>query len=303
MIKKIILSRESFFKINRNFLTRNLSELKQNLNEPILEKNDLFSKLSTYNIKQSNFSSKTHQRIKQMNEDFVLNSVKNLHDYGLPWQRIVDALENHEDWSKFSRDIIAERMDVLRNLRIPSETHYYIIARNPAFMNLDHKTLHYMIEQLKVFFSQKQLSKLLTKNSNLLTGNLEVFKYKFYYVFFLMGIKQPEMVSTFLFHHPIKHIRERHLFLARSGLYDKPNKKNETKIKNPFLIDIIDTKLDTYLEKCCKNLFDKDDFEAFCSYLKEENFDNELLGYNIGKGMENSLLKDIQTGKQGDSLD
>jgi hypothetical protein len=199
--------------------------------------------------------------------------------------------------------MIEERMDILRNLRIPSETHYYIIARNPAFMNLDQIELHNMVDNLNVFFSQKQITRLLTKNSSLLTGNFEVFRYKFYYVFFLMGIKQPEMVSTFLFQHRIEHIRERHLFLSRSGLFDKPNKRNETKIKNPFLIDIIDTKLDTYLENCCNKVFTAGDYHTFCAYLKDENFDDELLGYNVGKGMEKNILDAIKTGKEDVSFD
>jgi hypothetical protein len=73
----------------------------------------------------------------------------------------------------------------------------------------------------------------------------------------------------------------------------RPNKKGETKVKNAPLKDIFDTTIHNYLRMNTNNQFTVDDYETFCNYLKEENFDNELLGYNIEDFMKKEIIFQI----------
>ena len=86
------------------------------------------------------------------------------------------------------------------------------------------------------------------------------------------------MCKSQVFDRSIDFMRERHLFLERSGFYDKPNKKGITKIENPKLAKIMDTGLKMFLRECSNNVFIEEDYKTFCEYLAEENFDDELLG-------------------------
>lgn len=117
-----------------------------------------------------------------------------------------------------------------------------------------------------------------------------------------MKISQDEMVKTKTFDKSLDHIRSRHLFLSRSGFYDKPNKKGITKIENPKLSSIMDTSLGDFLKLCTNNTFAVSDYEAFCEYLEDENFDDELLGNNIGNLLEKQIINTIRQAKRDEKL-
>lgn len=118
-----------------------------------------------------------------------------------------------------------------------------------------------------------------------------------------MKIRQQEMCKSKVFDFSIDFIRERHLFLERSGFYDKPNKKGISKIENPKLKQIMDTSLKTFLNECTRNVFTEQDYVTFCDYLKEENFDDELLGNNIGTELESQIISTIRREKRENYLD
>jgi hypothetical protein len=81
-------------------------------------------------------------------------------------------------------------------------------------------------------------------------------------------------------------------------LYDKPNKKNISKVENARLSVIMDAPLRQYLKICTNGLFSVEDFVTFSNYLDTENFDNELLAHRIDKVLENQILEAIKISKQ-----
>lgn len=117
-----------------------------------------------------------------------------------------------------------------------------------------------------------------------------------------MKIGQDEMCKSYVFNKSLDHIRQRHLFLERSGFYDKPNKKGITKIVNPKLQHIMDLPLKAYLSVCTGDVFREVEFETFCEYLRLENFDDELLGNNIGNTLEKQIISTIRQEKYDNSL-
>ena len=98
----------------------------------------------------------------------------------------------------------------------------------------------------------------------------------------------------------IEHIREKHSFLLRSAFNDKPNKKGMTKFENPRLYQMMDTTLPNYLKICTRDAFTVQDYETFCEYLKQVNFETELLDLKIGKSVQDELLKSIKEQRKYD---
>lgn len=243
---------------------------------------------------------KTLNRIGLCSNDFLTSLVKNLTQYGIKDKHLCATLETYENWNDLTKDKIEYVWNMFRECSLNNEIYAISLSKNPKIIEIDKKYLTNRLNDFKDFLTRKYLERALVRSPDLLTCNLDLFRYKYSYVFAFMGIEQAEMCSSYVFSHSIEHIRERHIFLLRSGLYDKPNKKGETKVENPKLSFIVDTHLKEFLKLCTKNMFSTDDYSAFSSYLKEENFDNELLGSRIGKLAMNQILDSIRQQKRID---
>jgi hypothetical protein len=265
---------------------------------------DIFDRLKKFNLKETQFTKENQKRLKTSDPEIIENIVENLTEFGAPWQRITEIIQNYDDLSLFnSREHLWNRIEMIQKLNISSDLHFHLIARNPQIMTIPANSLLSQFQRLKDFFSSKNLNSLLVKSPTILTNNMDSIKYKFSYLYFIMGIKQNEMCATFVFNHSIDRLRERHLFLERAGLFDKPNKKGITKVNNPFLIDIIDTNVDAFLRKAARDLFTIEDYQSFCDYLKEEDFTDELLGFNTGRGMRDTILNEIRMDKHEKNIE
>jgi hypothetical protein len=264
----------------------------------------LFKNLAQFKIKPTQFDANTLERIGQVDHDSVFNIVKNLNDHGMKLSCILETLKNHENWMLLNRDNINEKFEYFRQMNLSSELTEHIIAGNPVVMSDDMSKIKTNLKEIKTFFTNKQMNKLIAKTPKLLTINdLSSFIYKFTYMYVLMGIKQDAMCTSLVFDFSIDHIRQRHLFLSRSGLYDKPDKHGLTKVKNPSLVDIVDTKPKRYFKTCTNGLFDQYDYEAFCNYLNQEDFTDELLGFNIGKSLRNQIIIQIKSARKKEDKD
>lgn len=118
-----------------------------------------------------------------------------------------------------------------------------------------------------------------------------------------MGFEQREMCSTRLFNCELKFIRQRHLFLERAMLYDRPNKKGITRVENPKLAHILEPNLKQFLDICTRGLLNQEDYMTFCDYLEDEKFDNELLGLRIDSVLRKQILGDIRVGKREEYME
>jgi hypothetical protein len=236
---------------------------------------------------------KTLKRIDLCSIEYLNELTNNLNDYGITDINLAKMLKTHEDWRLLTRKQISNAIEMFRELAMKSEVYLPVMCTNPQIFTMEKRHISIRLDDLKEFFTNKQLDKVLVNSSNLLTDNLVNIRYKFSYVYTLMGIKQDEMSRTFLFNHTIEHIRERHLFLERSLFYDKPNKKGMTKVPNPPLYQIIDSNLKEFLRICTKNTFSEFDYHTFCEYLKGESFENELLAQYIAKSLKREIINNV----------
>lgn len=271
---------------------------KHELSQIIQKINSLKIKLNTNHLDAG-----TLNRLGQCSTSFLVELVHNLNEYGIRDIQLANTLKNYDDWSILTREQISSTWDKFRELALKTEIYTTAFSTNPMIIRSDKKSLSQRLKDLKEFFTNKHLDRLLVKSPDLLTHNFDLFRYKFTYIFALMGIEQDEMCSTNVFNYPVEHLRQRHLFLYRSAFYDKPNKKGMTKIENPKLGAIVDTTLKEFIRTCTKNMLTEQDFQTFCDYLKEEKFDNELLGNRIGKLLRNQIIDSINVQKRIDYLE
>lgn len=272
----------------------------ETVSEPLLSKTTTINEqyntiLSKYNLNLAKFNQSTQTRLKLININDLNKIIESLQTYGIESNRIVETLQNYDDWSVLTDENLNIKFQFFSQLKLKPPTKIYLISRNKEIFNINDETLKHNLNQLKNYFTSAQLESILTKSPTLLTINdFYAFQYKFSYLYCIMGINQKQMHTTFVFNHSIDHIRQRHLFLSRAGLYDKPNKKHETKVKNPLLADIVDTTDEKYLKNACKDLFTIDDYNTFCDYLKYEDFEDELLGYNTDNVIKETVLKELK---------
>jgi hypothetical protein len=225
--------------------------------------------------------------------------VKGLQEYGLEGKNLCTTLKTHEDWTQLNRNRMRDLCELFRTLSIKPSIYMPIIAQNPQILSPNERQLVARLNELRFFFTNTHIERLLPRSPHILTtSSLDAFRYKFNYVFTLMGIEQREMSSTRLFDCDMQFVRERHLFLERAALYERPNKKNSANRINPKLAYILEPNLKEYLRICARGLFQVDDYTIFCDYLSHENFDNELLASRIDKTLKNDILHDIRVEKR-----
>ncbi|RNA39889.1 transcription termination factor mitochondrial [Brachionus plicatilis] len=241
---------------------------------------------------------KTINRLDACNIQFLEHILTNLDTFGIKDKHLCDTLRTYENWDSLTKENIENTWNICRECSLNNQIFATLLSKNPKIIDIDKKYLNQRLYDFKNFFSRKHLERLLLRTPDLLTANMDLFSYKFNYVFALMGIDQKEMSTSCVFSYPIQHIRQRHLFLERSALYEKPKKKLQN--NNPKLSFIVDLNLKQFLKLCTQDIFTVEDFDVFCNYLCEENFDNELLGLRIGKYLKNQILDSISYQKKID---
>jgi hypothetical protein len=226
--------------------------------------------------------------------EFVVDLITNLTDYGFLNRELATVLRTYDDWSVLTRKQLANSNETFRGLSLNTELFRSVFAGNPNILNADLKFLSWRLHDLKYYLTNRHLELVLPKSPHILTDNFNNFRYKFVYLYILMGVRQKEMCASYVFNHNIKHIRERHLFLTRALFYDTPTKKGATRVENPKLSAIMDTPVSEFLKRCTQGMFDEQDYQVFCDYLSEEFFENELLGNKIDKTLRNQILEAIK---------
>ena len=248
-------------------------------------------------IKLEYLDAATVNRLAQCSPEFVTDMVKGLKEYDFDDKELARTLKNYDDWSVLTCKNFREMNQIFRELSLRSSLFRAVFSSNQNILNFDQSFLAHRLFKLKNFLTNKHLERVLPRSPQILTDNFDHFKYKFVYMYILMGVRQNEMVASNVFNYSMRHIRERHLFLMRSLFYDKPSKKGNTKVENPALNLIMDTSVKEFLQKCTNNMFNESDFNIFCEYLSEEFVDNELLGNRLDRSLRNQILAAIKEEK------
>ncbi|XP_041373226.1 transcription termination factor 4, mitochondrial-like [Gigantopelta aegis] len=201
--------------------------------------------------------------------DFVLF----LNGYGFGNSDIVALLENGDGSVIVSgRKKIENMYNTLLSAGQNNAQVISLLANNPQILSLSSKQVLSRLNALKELFKTQDVFTLILKSPSVLLDDWNSFHETFKYVFHVMKITQPQMVKSHVFHHPLAHIRSRHLFLARSGQWFTGKLKQGEKSPNPRLVEIVDS-TDEHFAKKFGGMSGRD-YRTFCRLLAKE--DDEL---------------------------
>jgi hypothetical protein len=254
----------------------------------------LLGKSLSLNIRTDYMTPEVINRLAACPTNFVAELIADLTDYGFVGRDLALVLRTYDDWSVLTRAQLATTIEIFRALSLDSDMFRAVFGGNSSIVNTDLRALSIRLNVLKNYLTNRHLRNVLPKSPQLLTDSFDSFRYKFVYMYVLMGVRQNDMCASYVFNHSMRHIRERHLFLARALLYDRPSKKGDTRVENPKLNAIMDLPLGEYLKRCTNSAFDADDYHAFCEYLSAEFVDNELLGNRLEKGLRDQIMDAIK---------
>ncbi|XP_046344438.2 uncharacterized protein LOC124125205 isoform X3 [Haliotis rufescens] len=170
------------------------------------------------------------RRLKQ-----VLHLLKH---YGFQVSDIFKMLMTVPDLSLLQQQLVKNLYDTLLRAGV-SDTHLQeVIVKEPRLLGLDSKFILDRVTLMKQYFKKDDVLWILRQTPDVLLDNWDDILGKFNYVFSEMKVSQRQMVTAGLFSYSLEHVRNRHVFLLRTGFFteDKHLRSN-----NPILKDIIAT--------------------------------------------------------------
>ncbi|KAK7461165.1 hypothetical protein BaRGS_00038785 [Batillaria attramentaria] len=197
----------------------------------------------------------------------LITALDNLLNNGLQPAQAVSVLHDFEGVLNISAGKIMDVCDALRDARFYDKSLPVIISKDPSVLLLTKKAISQRIGALRQLFTTADVVTLILNYPQLLTGDWSDIQAKFDYVFNEMKVTQKQMVFAALFRHSLQHIKHRHAFLVRAGLFDMSKRREGEKSPNARLDQIIDSPDDAF---CRKFGFRVEEYRAFCKLFDKE---------------------------------
>ncbi|XP_036366580.1 transcription termination factor 4, mitochondrial isoform X3 [Octopus sinensis] len=195
------------------------------------------------------------------------NVLKTLNDYGIKNKPMLKTLHNYPLILGQNPNQLSTVFNSLRTLKISDNSLRQMITHNPEIVSFEPNLLVKRARELQTLFKMDDVILFIRKSPHILTEDWEMIRKKFNYVFSEMGITQPQMRYSNLFHHSLDHIRTRHLWVYRTGFFKKSKHKEEKQL-NPRLDTILDLSDKEFAEKFGN--MSKKDYQTFCKLLQQE---------------------------------
>ncbi|XP_064602520.1 transcription termination factor 4, mitochondrial-like [Liolophura sinensis] len=168
---------------------------------------------------------------------------------------------------------LKEGFDAFRKIGMRDQKLPRILSNFPELLTQDPSALTHRVTLLKELFKTDDIVPLIVGSPNIVFEDWSNILKLFRYVFFDMGIKQRQMVTSKLFSYSLNFVRTRHIFLVRAGFHVRPRKEDDpVRNTNPRLSDILDTS-DAHFAKMFGHMSLKD-YKAFAAMMERE-FDKE----------------------------
>ncbi|XP_019618142.1 PREDICTED: transcription termination factor 4, mitochondrial-like [Branchiostoma belcheri] len=173
-----------------------------------------------------------------------------------------------------------------------------VVLKCPQVLTLPLSKVRGVVAVLKdnCQFKSAQVQTILTTTPVVLLASPEHAELLFQYAFFAMGATREDMVRAFLFRHTWEHIRSRHMFLERRGMYQPPDKKGKTKDPNPPLRDILATTTKDFLTQVAFASYEEyATFEALLEQEEETDADTSDMSSSDESETEEDTDEDEET--------
>ncbi|CAF0895102.1 unnamed protein product [Adineta steineri] len=204
--------------------------------------------------------------------------------YGLQPVDVLRLLINlpTADKTIVSVNIFKECFENLLQLKLDTSTRSILISNDPNIIQYDLNYLRERIDVLMCYFTKREIYKLVRTHKKIFSENWSDLDYKINYLKIMLFASTRDIVESGALAYPVDHIRQRYLFVYRSGLFKRVRREEQYIIQrdlNINLIDIFHTSVSTFLKRTTNNLLRQDDYQAFIDSLKYETFNNEFDKY------------------------
>ncbi|XP_064650795.1 uncharacterized protein LOC135502133 isoform X2 [Lineus longissimus] len=236
-----------------------------------------------------------HSSIVVRDLDQLESAVKFLTDYGFHVSDTFKILPVVSDvFEPENRKTIIGVLELLRGYRMVDKDVIKVASTAPQIMNIkNRKILTNQIDRLGEMFNHEDLVSMIVKWPESLLADPEEMRLKYEYIVDTMNVKYTQLVRSNALSQPFQHIKARHLFLLRVGLFEQPDKNQQTKrLKNPSLLAMMDATDEKFMAKLGAGMT-VSDYQTFCEVLtleeelaEDEEFDSNdsgIDGYKRGQ--------------------
>lgn len=198
----------------------------------------------------------------------VVAMINTLLTNGLQLSHVLSLLQDFENVIDLNGKKIAEVFDALRDARIFDKNVSDIIRRNPRVLLLTKKDIGLQVGNMRQLFTTADAVTLVKQCPQVLTDDWTENQAKFSYIFHEMKVTQKQMVYASCFRHSLQHIKQRHMFLVRTGMFDMLKRREGEKSPNARLDQIIDSTDEAFCRKF--GGFRLEEYRAFCKLFDKE---------------------------------
>jgi len=213
--------------------------------------------------------------LEMLDEQRVLEVLDCLISFGFSGTSLLNVLTfNGSSVFRLNQNRIMNVFDQLRERGFISTQIVDLVSSNPSIL-LDFSAEEWDKRQawFYQYFATRTFRELLPQHPNLLTDTLDDIEDRYFYVYSKMGLDQKQMLECRLFSHSLMHIRVRHTFVERCGVYKFPDPKGRVVNVNPHLKLILDSSDRRFLQLVPGAVLG--DFRVF-KLMMEEEIDEEV---------------------------
>ncbi|CAB1317110.1 unnamed protein product [Coregonus sp. 'balchen'] len=215
---------------------------------------------------------------------------------GLNRSSVLKVLEKCPELFYVKGTQLQQCMDNLRRLGLIEGSLQRVVSHYPLILTLTLRRVNTVARFLreKCAFTVQQVTDLFRDSPAMVQDDLGELEYKFQYAYFRMGVKQTEMVKSKLFRVILEEVRCRHCFLERRGLYQTPDKKDQTLIINPKLNDILAVPEENYLTDI--TMATQEEFEKLMAIEWQEEDDEQERDMGADSDDDDEEEKNMKSG-------
>ena len=199
----------------------------------------------------------------------LLPTIHLLLSHGLDLKQVITILHQFPPIVKVRPNQLTQVVEALRECGFREKSIAKVLTGNPAVLQVAKATVHKRVGALRQLFRSADVITLVVGCPQVLTDKWEEIQARFDYVFHEMNITQKQMVYATLFSHSLSHIKKRHAFLVRAGLFNQSKRAEGERSPNARLDQIITTSDEAFARTF--GGFGVDEYRTFCQLFDKEN--------------------------------
>ncbi|KAK7013625.1 hypothetical protein SK128_024785 [Halocaridina rubra] len=170
-----------------------------------------------------------------------------------------------------SLPVLQQNLALYSEMYIGKQSLLSTVQRYPELYFYRPKAVAKRMNMLHSIFPPAELKMVIKNNPNILTENWNSISEKIMYIHKEMGLEQPHIAACECLRKSLIHIKTRHQFLLRAGLYKKPNiLRDKGSVRNNHSLSLImDTSNRSFANKIAK--LSEYEYDVFYCMIKEED--------------------------------